>query len=199
MMVTDFELAPNKINWASLLKHLLSSLGFYHVWLHQEVGNDKYFLDVVNQRLTDNFIQNWHSRLENSSRATFYQNIAVFQLQPYLNNLNVFKFCQALTKLRVSSHRLQIEAGRWIKPNRTPINERVCIFCNVLEDEFHFVLECKQYIDLRTTYISKYYWDRPSMVKFIDLINTTNKRVCHKLSVFIFKAFENRNAVLYNN
>ena len=199
MMVTDFKLAPNKINWAFLLKHLLASLGFYHVWLHQEVGNDKNFLDVVNQRLTDNFIQNWHSRLENSSRATFYQNIAVFQLQPYLNNLNVFKFCQALTKLRVSSHRLQIEAGRWVKPNRTPINERVCIFCNVLEDEFHFVLECKQYIDLRTTYISKYYWDRPSMVKFIDLINTTNKKVCHKLSVFIFKAFENRNAVLYNN
>ena len=47
-------------------------------------------------------------------------------------------------------------------------------------------------------YISKYYWKGPSMVKFIDLINTTNKKVCHKLSVFIHKAFENRNAVLYN-
>ena len=104
-----------------------------------------------------------------------------------------------MTKLRVSSHRLQIEAGRWVKPNRIPVNERVCVFCNVLEDEFHFVLECKQYASLRTTYISKYYWNRPSMVKFIDLINTTNKTVCLKLSVFIHKAFNNRSAVLFSN
>jgi len=25
----------------------------------------------------------------------------------------------------------------------TPLNERTCINCNVIEDEFHFVLECK--------------------------------------------------------
>ena len=116
MMLYDFESTPNKINWASLVKHLLASLGFNYVWLQQEIGNDKYFLEVVKQRLTDNFIQNWHSRIENSSRATFYNHIAMFQLQPYLDNLNVFKYCQAMTKLRVSSHRLQIEAGRWIKP-----------------------------------------------------------------------------------
>ena len=115
MMLSDCELLPNKINWASRVKHILDSLGFNYVWLQQEIGNEKYFLEVVKQRLTDNFVQNWHSRLENSSRATFYNNIALFQLQPYLNNLNVFKYSQAMTKLRVSSHRLHIEAGRWIR------------------------------------------------------------------------------------
>ena len=58
MMLSDFESTPNKINWASLVKHLLASLGFNYVWLQQEIGNDKYFLEVVKQRLTDNFIQN---------------------------------------------------------------------------------------------------------------------------------------------
>ena len=29
-----------------------------------------------------------------------------------------------MTKLRTSSHRLEIEVGRWARPNRIPIDER---------------------------------------------------------------------------
>ena len=199
MMINDIEISHNTVNWASFIKHLLASLGFYNVWLHQTVGNDKYFIEVIKQRLTDNFIQNWHGRLDNSSRASFYKNIAEFKMQPYLENLTVFKFCQSVAKLRVSSHRLQIESGRWVKPNRIPVNERLCVFCDILEDEFHFVMECKQYEDLRKLYISKYYRTRPSMHKFIELINTNNKNIMRKLSVFVHKAFDMRNTMLYNN
>ena len=199
MMINDIELSQNTVNLASLVKHLLASLGFYNVWLDQSVGNDKYFIELIRQRLTDNFIQNWHGRLENSSRASFYKHIAEFRFQPYLDNLSVFKFCQSVTKLRVSSHRLQIEAGRWVKPIRTPVNERLCAFCGALEDEFHFVLECKQYEDLRKQYISKYYSIRPSMFKFIELINTNNKNTIRKLSMFVHKAFDLRNLILYKN
>ena len=45
-----------------------------------------------------------------------------------------------MTKLRVASHRLEIEVGRWARPNRVPIDERKCRFRNTLEDEFHFCL-----------------------------------------------------------
>ena len=72
-------------------------------------------MSLLKQRLNDNFIQNWFSRLENSSRALFYSSIAIFQFQPYLEKISVFKFCQALSKLRMSSHRLEVEAGRWKK------------------------------------------------------------------------------------
>ena len=48
-----------------------------------------------------------------------------------------------MARFRVSSHRLQIEAGRWSRPIRTPIiDEHKCIVCNYLEDEYHFILEC---------------------------------------------------------
>ena len=50
------------------------------------------------------------------------------------------KISHALSKLRVSSHRLQIEAGRWVRPRRIPVNERKCTICQVVEDEFHYVL-----------------------------------------------------------
>ena len=72
LMLRDLERLPNKVNWASLVKHMLMSIGFYNVWLVQGVGNYDVFMNILKQRLTDNFVQNWPSRLENSSRATFY-------------------------------------------------------------------------------------------------------------------------------
>ena len=69
---------PNKINWASQVRNLLSELGFNEVWLNQSVSNPKIFLSLVKQRLNDTFIQNWNSRLNDSSRAFFYRNFNIF-------------------------------------------------------------------------------------------------------------------------
>ena len=148
MLKHDHEL-KNHVNWSSLLKDLLCGLGFYDVWLSQTVGDAKLFLNIVKQRINDQFVQNWNSRLTESSRATFYRQISNFNFQTYLNNINMKKFCQALTKIRVSSHRLAVETGRWNKPVKQPFNERKCMVCSVIEDEFHFVLECKQFVELR--------------------------------------------------
>ena len=156
MMLRDSELLPDKVNWVSLLRHLLMSLGFYEVWLNQGVGDCNRFLMTLKQRLTDNFIQNWRSRLDSSTRAIFYKHIAVFQLQPYLDLINVQKFSQILSRLRMSSHRLEIEAGRWVKPNSIPVDDRKCAICLILEDEYHFVLECEIYKDLSSKYIAPY-------------------------------------------
>ena len=153
LMLNDLDRLPNKANWASLVQNLLMSLGFYDVWLVQGVGNYERFIAVWRQRFTDNFIQNWHSRLEDSARAVFYKSIASFQFQPYLENINVSKFCNAISKLRMSSHRLEIEAGRWVRINRVPANERKCTLCNVMEDEYHFVIECQRPTALRKKYI----------------------------------------------
>ena len=84
LMLRDINQLPNKVNWASLLRDLLMSLGFYNVWLNQGVGNYNEFMSVLKQRLTDNYVQNWSSRLDNSSRALFYRSIASFKFQPYL-------------------------------------------------------------------------------------------------------------------
>ena len=176
MMLNDIDELPNKINWASLLRHLLMSLGFYEVslWLNQGVGNIDIFISVFKHRLTDSFIQNWQEGLGISTRARFYKSFAQFQLQPYLEKINVFKYMQALSKLRMSSRRLEVEAERWARPNIIPIDERKCTTCRALEDEYHFVIECSRYLDLRNNHIAKYYWKKPSMYKFVELINSTN-------------------------
>ena len=184
MMLEDLELNPNKTNWASLLRHLLFSMGFNEVWIQQGVGNINNFISVFKQRLTDNFIQNWQSRLAESSRAIFYRSFATFQFQPYLDKVNVFKYLQAYSKLRMSSHRLEVEAGRWVRQNRVPIHERKCSFCNILEDEYHFVIQCAAYSELREKYISKYFWKRPNMFKFVELINSSNINYIRKMCIF---------------
>ena len=81
--------------------------------------------------------------------AFFNKIIAIFQFQPHLNIIETNKFCSSLFKLRMSSHRLHTETGRWTKPLSTPIYDRKCSVCNILEDEYHFILECQKFYDLK--------------------------------------------------
>ena len=83
MMLSDIEINARNINWASLVKNLLSRLGFFEVWLNQGVDNVNQFFTFLQQRLKDQYIQDWSSALENSSRALFYRNIADFKFQSY--------------------------------------------------------------------------------------------------------------------
>ena len=45
-------------------------------WLQKGVGDRVLFLNLVKKRLTDQFIQNWNSRLNDSTRALFYRNFS---------------------------------------------------------------------------------------------------------------------------
>ena len=80
------------------------------------------FLRVFKQRLTDKFVQGWNEQISNSSRANTYKLIANFNFKCYLDVITVRKFT-AFTLLHLASHRLESEAGRWHKPNRTPVEE----------------------------------------------------------------------------
>ena len=52
------------------------------------------------------------------------------------------------TKLRISNHSLRIENERFNLPP-VPVDDRKCFFCNdAIEDELHFLFECKYYHDL---------------------------------------------------
>ena len=45
---------PNTVNWASKVKKLLSSMGYYEVWIAQRVGNKNAFLSDMKTRLRTN-------------------------------------------------------------------------------------------------------------------------------------------------
>jgi len=77
----------------------------------------------------DQLIQLWHSELnrQTSKRGeagnklrTYRLFKSRFQLEGYLSQVKVAKNCIALTKLKVSCHRLQIELWRYHKPHSLP-------------------------------------------------------------------------------
>ena len=59
--------------------------------------------------------------------------------------------------------------------------------------------KCAAYSELREKYISKYFWKRPNMFKFVELINSSNINYIRKLCIFIYHAFKLRTELLYNN
>ena len=75
-----------------------------------------------------------------------------------------------LARLRLSSHNLRVEFGRYTS-QRIDYEQRYCNFCNEndIEDEYHFVLICPVYSKIRTSSIKPYYRVNPSVNKFIDL------------------------------
>jgi hypothetical protein len=87
---------------------------------------------------------------------------------------------------------LEIERGRYKKPVAVPVNERKCKTCNKLEDEFHFMFECKLYDEIRPTYIKRFYYTMPSIPKTIALLQSENLNDIRRLGKFIHKAFEIR-------
>ena len=83
MMLRDLEINDRKINWAILVRNLLSNLGFFGVWLNQGAVDVKLFLTILRQRIKDQFIQGWAGEMQNSTRARFYRNITEFHFQPF--------------------------------------------------------------------------------------------------------------------
>ena len=57
-MLRDLNFHPEKENWASLVRQLLSRLGFIDVWLAQGVGSIAIFINIFKQRVKDIFHKN---------------------------------------------------------------------------------------------------------------------------------------------
>ena len=167
-----------------------------HVFF-QGVGDVNCFISIVKQRISDIYVQNWITELQQTTRGKNYCIYGIFRFQPYLNVVNISKLRFEFTRLRVSAHRLEVEAGRWHKPEKTPYENRKCKHCNVLEDEFHFLLECPVFNSLRKQYIRRYYWNRTNMIKFIELLQTDNAKTIKNLATFIFNAAKLRTELYY--
>ena len=117
-----------------------------------------------------------------------------FEYASYLDYLPV-ELRSYIFKIRTSSHSLRIQTCRY-NLQRIPRNERICHICNNgdVEDEYHFVLKCPQYISIRKKYINEFYYKRPSMFKFIQLLKSCDK----SLAIYLKFAFKERISFTHN-
>ena len=69
-------------------------------------------------------------------------NLLTHDYENYLTNVRNINHRVAITKLRLSNHKLATETGRYVKPYQPP-DQRTCPLCKTgLEDEEHFLMNC---------------------------------------------------------
>ncbi len=175
----------SRTKWLSFVREILENCGFGDIWLSQTFPNVQYLGEIVKRRLQDQFIQKWHSDVWNSAKSTTYRALKQeWGQEKYLislpSNLRI-----PICRLKCSNHKLPIEVGRY---TNIPREERLCTIChqNTLGDEYHLVLECPFFVDLRRKFIPSFFYTRPSMFKLGMLFNS-NARTMKKLSLFISK------------
>ena len=107
-------------------------------------------------------------------------------MEPYILNPN-FKQRQAVSKLRILDHKLQIELGRSHKPS-LELSERTCLFCpNKIEVEYHFITECPMYSDERHRIKTTLSLTQTSNCKFFTKIFNCRKEFMKRISCFILE------------
>ena len=83
-----------------------------------------------------------------------------YKCEDYIHQVTNTWYRIALTKLRLSNHKLAIETGRYSRPFKKPA-ERICPICKIeMEDEYHFLNICPAYQEKRCSllaYLEKEY------------------------------------------
>ena len=127
-------------------------------------------LSLLKRRIIDQYIQEWEMNINNASQLEYFRRFKKnFEYERYLDVIKNGAIRRNLTCMRLSAHSLEIEVGRY---SNVPRENRLCRYCNlnIVESEYHFLLTCPKYYDLRKKYIRNISW--PSMSKFSYLLSS---------------------------
>ena len=171
-----------KSEWIENVKRILCSNGFSGVWYSQSFTNADWLQKAVKQKLNDTFIQKWVHDVQSASESSCYKIYKTnFEQGKYITKLSTY-FCKIFIRFRTRNHRLPVEVGRWGSIRR---NQRLCSYCNELGDEFHYLFSCKHFEIERKQHLKRYYYVRPNIIKFEQLMNTKKLFELKKLCRFI--------------
>ena len=117
-------------------------------------------------------------------------------MEKYLAVVDIRKYRIALSKFQCSSHDLSVES---VRQRNVPYNLRFCIFClkrglNHIEDQFHVLLICPLYEELRARYHPQVRFGNISM--FIKILSTKNVSRITELACYLFHCFNKRSLYL---
>ena len=152
------------------------------------------YLPKLKQRLRDQYIQLWHDTLSSQTKMQYYIKFkTVFEYEKYLDAVSNENYRQEMSRFRLSSHRLEIESGRY---NNVVRADRICKVCtqNVVESEYHFLLCCSLYREFRIKYFTNMSW--VSLNKFANILSSKNKKVLVNTATFIFRSMKLRQEIL---
>ena len=178
----------NKKLWGNCIGTKLEQLGYGYLLEYFDPSIN--VLSLMKRRIRDQYIQEWEMNVNNASKLEYYRRFKKnFEYEKYLDVIKNGAIRRNLTCFRLSAHSLEIEVGRY---SNVPRENRLCKYCNlnVVESEYHFLLTCPKYYDLRKKYIRNISW--PSLSKFSYLLSSKKRTHIVNISKFINEAFRVR-------
>ena len=125
----------------------------------------------------------------NTSENRLFKHIKQsFCLEPYLSMHNK-ALRIAITKIRLSSHVFMIERGRW-NVRKLEVKERVCSVCNVVESEYHVLIECPRFTNERQGCLPENLVKYQNMFNFYNLLCSSDEQIHIKLGALCFKVLK---------
>ena len=203
----------HKSSWLKGINNLLKycSLGDIftnkiHSINKQEKNN---FSNLTMENVKQMYINDWQNiiKKENSKLRTYSLFKNEFEMEKYLLHVKDKNVRSCFTKLRISSHKLMIETGRYNRPQKIPVNERYCNYCknNNFEDEIHFVLTCKLFETERELFHKKLYefvlFDEKLSVNdlFTTVMSNSDYDICELFTKFIYECYEKRKKITFRD
>ena len=186
-------------NWYS---HTLLLAEYHKVDIENRDSNYlKYVKIMINAEYKLKYIENL-KKDDNSRILKMYSNIKQeFAIESYLTCVKEKKYRNALSRLRCSSHMLEVERGRHARP-KVEYENRLCPKCNVVEDEIHFITQCSLYNKNRNEMFDKLTQVYPYIVAlsnqdfFKFLFLNKDPLVLNALGKFTFRAFGIRGKIM---
>ena len=166
--------------------------------------NDQGFqtwITICSNMIKQNFVNKWHAEINNRPNTTI-ETYALYKSQyvseKYLDLISDPKYRIAVSKLRDSSHNLEIERGLYTRLKVYPEN-RLCPLCYVVDNEIHFVVRCRINETLRITL-----WNKINAIdsgfahlddkdKFCYLMSCCDRNILSWFGKFVYQSFNIRN------
>ena len=153
------------------------------------------FFEQLSKRLHDIASQEWVNETGSLTKLrTYVEFKSLLCPEQYLLDVTIPSHRRALSRLRCSNHSLLIESGRF---NNIDVHDRICPLCdtNEIEDEYHFVLICPFFNDLRN-HLPQRYKINPSRNKFNALMSSDKTSILKSLASYVYNAFSSRDLFL---
>jgi len=191
-----------QVNWCSHVKSVLEETQLAVAWDDQNL--DKKTYNILKEKLYKTFMDNCMDSINNPDLNPKLRTYKLFKdefrLETYLLSMKNLNHSLALARFRISSHNLRIETGRYTRPNKTPPDQRVCLYCSsqAIEDEMHFLLKCSLYQPERHTLfckIKQIFPETPSLPdadQFSAIMSCKNSIVIDALGKFVYTCLKKR-------
>ena len=182
-------------HWCSEVKHIFQNFGKVELFNNRnECDIDEISLQMLQKDSID-----WHQEVLNKPKLRTYVTFkSELHVEDYLYYVTNRRSRSLLGQFRMGILPLYVETGRF---NNTPLERRLCTCCslNEIEDEYHFLMICPKYDNLRHNLFSKITDINLNVLSERDKFAKILKFYQKYLANYIVEAFEIRQKLVFNS